>query len=389
MKILYLEWNSFGNDYIKSALINRGYELVIFELPSDEDTRSNESLSQKIVCKAIENRVNFAFSLNYFPVAAIACKALNIKYVSWTYDSPYIRLYSLTIEYPTNYAFIFDYSEYLRFKKLGINTVYYLPMAACTEVFDTVKITENDHKKYDADIAMIGSTYNEKKHRLIRHFDKIDDYAKGYTDSLLLMQKGIFGTDIIEPALTEDIVSRLQKSAPMTQSGDGLETLAWTFSKYFLARELTRIERHEYLDALSNKFKVTLYTHEPTPELPHVNNKGELDYYTQMPQVIKCAKINLNITLRSIVTGIPLRAMDILGCGGFLLTSYQADMESFFESGKDYIYYDSLNSLMESCEYYLNHESERLDIASNGYKKAKKYHNLNSRLDDIEAIILQ
>ena len=34
------------------------------------------------------------------------------------------------------------------------------------------------------------------------------------------------------------------------------------------------------------------------------------------------SKVNLNITLRNIKTGIPLRALDIMGAGGFLLTNY-------------------------------------------------------------------
>ena len=64
----------------------------------------------------------------------------------------------------------------------------------------------------------------------------------------------------------------------------------------------------------------------PTPELPNVINMGSVDYYDMMPYVFKCSDINLNITLRSIKTGIPLRAMDIMGAGGFLMSNYQVDL---------------------------------------------------------------
>lgn len=52
---------------------------------------------------------------------------------------------------------------------------------------------------------------------------------------------------------------------------------------------------------------------------------GAVDYYEVMPHVFKQSKINLNITLRSIQSGMPLRAWDIMGAGGFLLSNYQAD----------------------------------------------------------------
>lgn len=58
-------------------------------------------------------------------------------------------------------------------------------------------------------------------------------------------------------------------------------------------------------------------------------NKGPIDYYNEMPYVFNNSRINLNITLRSIKSGIPLRAMDICGAGGFLLSNYQADFYDF------------------------------------------------------------
>lgn len=386
-KVLYMEWNSYANDFIKAEFKRRKYELDVYDFPADEDTRHSETITQSIALRIIEDKPDFVFSLNYYPVIAIACKACNVKYISWTYDSPYIQLYSLTIEYPTNYAFIFDKSEYIRLKNLGIDTVYYLPMAATTEAFDKIKLTDEDRLKYRADVAMIGSMYSEKKHRLTRHFSKIDDYTRGYINAIMQAQKHVFGFNLMEEALTPEIIENLQKSAPMFESGDGLETMPWVFSNYFLARELTSIERFEYLEALSKDYNVTLYTHEATPDLPKVINKGSLDYYTEMPKAMKCAKINLNIALRSIVTGIPLRCMDILGCGGFLLTSYQADMLEFFEPDIDFVYYESKEDLVDKVGYYLAHNDERLKIADNGYKKARNYHTLCARFDTIEEIV--
>lgn len=102
-----------------------------------------------------------------------------------------------------------------------------------------------------------------------------------------------------------------------------------------------------------------------------------------MPFVFKNSKINLNITLRSIQTGIPLRAMDIMGCGGFLLTNFQADFLDFFQPDIDFVYYEDYEDLIEKTNYYLTHEKERLQIAKKGYEKVKQYHNYPVRIEEI------
>ena len=110
---------------------------------------------------------------------------------------------------------------------------------------------------------------------------------------------------------------------------------------------------------------------------------GPVAYETDMNKVFRLSKINLNITLPSIHTGIPLRAMDILGNGGFLLTNYQEDLLEFFEPGVDFVYYSSVPEAIELIGYYLHHEEERKQIAENAYYKVKKYHQISDRLADM------
>ena len=132
---------------------------------------------------------------------------------------------------------------------------------------------------------------------------------------------------------------------------------------------------------LSKEHQVNLYTPEPTPTLPNVRNLGEVNPYTEAPLVFNSSKINLNISLRSILNGIPLRAMDIMGSKGFLLTNYQSDFLEFFSPGEDFVYYESYENLMEKTDYYLSHDKERMEIADNGFEKIKKSHSYEDRID--------
>ena len=387
MKVLYLKWESFGSDYVEVSIQNAGHEIVYFDFPrKTEDTRYSEELAGKLAMELIGTACDVIFSLNYFPVAAVAAAACKKPYISWTYDSPYIQLYSKTIDFPTNYAFVFDEAEYLNMVSKGIKNVYFMPMAAAVDYYDGIEISSEERTRFDADIAMIGSMYSEKKHDLIRHFKGLDEHTRGYVDGLLAAQSAVYGVNLIESGLTADIVESLRKVCPITAHGDGYENIEWTIANYFLARYLTKIERANMINLLSEKYNLALYTPEATPDFK-VDNRGTVDYYKDFPKAVKCAKINLNITLRSIGSGIPLRAMDILGCGGFLLTNYQADFEKYFVNGQDYVYFESPQDLVEKAGYYLEHEDERIKIAASGHEKMKQLHTYDIRIKQMFSMI--
>ena len=386
--ILFLEWKSFGNEYIVKEFKKQGYAVEMFPFPREtEDVRNGAELTEKLAMQIMQNRPAFVFSFNYFPVAAIACKACKVKYVSWVYDSPYILLYSQTVFYETNRIFVFDSAEVAKFRQMGVKNIYYMPMAAATDAYDNLIPDEKMHAEYDSDITFIGSMYSETRQHMFRHLEKLDDYTRGYLFGLMNAQKNIYGMDILEEALTPEVLESMRKVCPVTEHGDGLETVEWVFANYFLARKVTAMERQEILGRLSEKYEVKLFTPEQTPGLEKVKNRGKLDYYTQAPYAMKCAKINLNISLRSIHTGMPLRAMDIMGCGGFLITNFQSDFLEYFEPGVDFVYYESVDDLERLVAYYLEHEQERCQIAQNGYRKAKEYLNYTKQVEKILSMI--
>lgn len=379
-KILFLEWKSFGNEFAIETFQKLGFEVVRMDFPRDtEDARLGTELAEKVLNKIIEVAPVFVFSFNYFPVAAIACKATSVKYVSWVYDSPFVMLYSQTVLYDTNRVFVFDSSEACRLQSLGAKNVFYLPMGSAVGYYDTCIPNLQQHQKFDSDVSFIGSMYSEKQHQFFRHLDKVDDYTKGFVEALMEAQKNIYGMDILESTLLQspEIVKNMQNACPLEASGDGLETVEWTFANYFLARKVTAMERRQIMEKLSQnaidkEWVVRLFTPEVSNQFKGVINGGEVNYVNEAPYAMKCAKINLNISLKSIHSGMPLRALDIMGCGGFLLTNYQSDFMEYFVLGEDFVYYENINEVPFLVEYYLEHEEERLQIAQNGYKKVKE-----------------
>ena len=99
-----------------------------------------------------------------------------------------------------------------------------------------------------------------------------------------------------------------------------------------------------------------------------------------MPYIFKQSKINLNITRRGIKSGVPLRAIDIMGCGGFLISNYQADFLDYFVPGGDFVCYESKEDLIQKVDYYLSHEKERQAIAKSGHEKVAAGHTYRHRV---------
>ena len=76
-----------------------------------------------------------------------------------------------------------------------------------------------------------------------------------------------------------------------------------------------------------------------------------------------------------------------MGAGGFLLSNYQSDFYEHFIPGQDLVLYESVDDLLKKCAYYLRHESERKQIAINGYNKVKEYHTYEVRLQQMFDIV--
>lgn len=159
------------------------------------------------------------------------------------------------------------------------------------------------------------------------------------------------------------------------------------FANSLLGTYVAYNERLHILQELSEHFSVSLYTRSSTELLPLVKDCGSVDYLTEMPIVFHNSAVNLNMTLKTIKTGIPLRVFDVLGCRGFLISNYQEEIAELFEDGKDLVLYHSQEELLEKVDWYLKHDTERKKIAANGYNSVKKNHTAMHRLKDLFGIV--
>lgn len=369
-------------------LKDMGHRVISIPFRRLESTRVE--MEDKLQKALEKSDCDFLFSFNYFPMISDLCQKCGIKYVSWVYDSPYIHVYSYTVLNSCNYIFLFDRAMYEELNGAGIPTVYYLPLGVnAKRMRRLTKQSLSMIRRYRGEISFVGGLYTEQKQQLYQKFQTMNEYTKGYLDGIMQAQMCVQGYNFIQEMLTDEVLAEMEKAYPTDPNASTVLSPAELYADYVLAREVTALERQKVLELLGREHTIKLYTYNEKTYIPGVQNMGKVDYYNEMPYVFRNSKINLNITLRSIKTGIPLRAWDIMGNGGFLLTNYQAELLDYFEPGKDFVYYEDMNDLQEKVSYYLNHEEERKKIAENAMEKVCREHDLTGRISEMLKIVME
>lgn len=381
-RILFLNSKQIISIGIPTAFTQLGHNVTIPDYQVTLETGGRvDQLDQEIVEEILEEgHYDLAVTYDFSQGTSNACQAFGIPYYAWVYDSPLMGLYSREAQNEVNYISVFDKKQYHRLEGLGLKHLFYLPLAPETDNFGVVRIGKRDEKKYAGDVSFVGRLYNN------RGFEEIFD--KDGEKYLKEAEAVIEGMDCVwDDGAT--IFGRVSEELVQYMSSRLPEDIwkSWNMDRRYycesmrLVRKCNEAERIRILETLGKKYAITVYSDQSAKDmLKNIKVGPWLEYGTEMPKVFYLSRINLNITSRSIESGIPLRIWDILAVGGFCLTNYQPELEDYFEIGKDLEVYHDLKELEEKIAYYLEHEDERLRIAVNGYKKVRDGHNLKIRM---------
>lgn len=377
MHILMYRWKAYNYRDIEQTfrLLGHTVDNIEQELGSYDVSPEFERV---IEAKIRGNHYDMVFTVNYFALISNVCQRQQVKYVSWTCDNPLISMYHESVFNQCNYIFTFDKTNYLEFKGMGVEHIWYLPLAVDVKRLDAILEESSNTAKYRGDVAFVGSLYERNSYDKLKN--RLPEYLRGYFDAVMEAQLNISGANIVEPMLTAEILEQLQEHFQLEKSEGSFSDLGLIFQTTVLGFKIAEIERRRALIELSKYYRVNVYSNSDVSDLLRIQYCGSVDYWSEMPKVFHASKINLNFTIPNIKSGIPLRIWDVLGSGGFLLTNYQAEIPYYFEEGKDLVCFDGIEDLREKVGYYLTHEEERQEIARNGYQKVKEKHNYIERI---------
>lgn len=385
-KILHILTNEIAILDIPRVLDELGYDVYTANLDISSVGFCEED-SKKIVAVLEEHEVDCVTSYDFSESISHACMSYGIPYISWVYDNPQKELYTHYALYPCNYIFVFDKIQLKRMKDIGIQNVYFMPLAIHGEkIKHELKMQK---KQYNCDVAFVGQLYRAEntervvalspswvKEEVERCIDKCfmqwNDNAKMHGS---ISEHCAAYFDSLEKVPIENKYPLIKKE--------------FYYEAAVMSRMIAHRERVRILNGLAEKYDVRLYTFDRNTQIlsDKVQVRQGIKHDAGISCVYRDAKINLNITLHCIESGACQRVFDVMASGGFMLSNYQKELEELFEVGKEIVLYHNEEELLSLVEYYLTHEKEREEIARNGQRKVLAYHNLSSRFQHIMKIV--
>lgn len=363
---------------IKESFRNLGIDYDAFLFDFKEKNVDELLLYFK---KINAKKYDFCFSINYFPEISVACMKWNLKYISWGYDCPFnVKNIEDTLDNSCNYVFCFDRNQVIGYANKGFDNIFHLPLGVNVNRYKKINVSNKQLELYKGDISFIGSLY-EGDYSGIKEL--CDEYHKGYLEAIINSQLQLYGAYILNDAITDSFVEEMNQHFVELQS-DTKFRLTKEQVVHVLDQETSRRERLILLSLLSKKFDSHLYSYQKYELLNNMHQHGTVDYMTEMPYVFAASKINLNISVKGIQTGMPQRTLDVMASGGFLLSNYQQELVEYFSEGEEMAVYTSIEDALEKCYFYLQNDELRKQIALNGREKVFAEHNM---LDKITAMI--
>lgn len=413
MEILFYRYNNICEPDIIQVFTDFGITVHTEEMEMTDKSITPRQCASKITEWLIGHSFAFVFSINFFPAISYTCNHFKIPYVCWSVDSPVPELFSNALKNDWNRIFLFDRAQFEFFHPINPEHIFYLPLATNVKRWENIilNMTEEDFTRYGSDVSFVGSLYTEKckydkllraqsvskstvskpnvPTNVINDTHVISSYTQGFVDGLIEAQLKVYGYNFISDNLNDRVIREIADADPNFYRGSDtyMDTDRYLVAHQYIGMKLASVERQRTLNRLAEHFRVTLYTNSDPAPLTGVDCRGGISTLHEMPKVFHASKINLNMTMRPIETGLSLRIWDILGCGGFLLTNYQAEIPEYFEIGKDLETYESMEELEQKIQYYLEHEDARMEIAINGCEKVAQFHTYEQRLTEMIRIL--
>ena len=382
LKILVFDTKGFISDCVR-AFKELGHTAKVLPI------KGPRSLSDQMLVKEISDfRPDFILTYDHTAIKTDLLTELKIPYASYFAETPF--LWWLGHE-PINKSlssycvlFMWDRTYVPKLKDRGFGNVFYLPLGADPGLFRRFDLNEEDQQKFTCDLSFAG--------RVVYGYEYTDWYQKLYDG----LDQDTKCKSVIDEAV------KVQKENHLLNVSDILEIVQESKQTYLpfknmVHREMVEgaiqyqastLKRKEIVEEIAD-LGLCLYGDMGWNLLidDKVKCLGGLNREEELPKLYNASKINLNVTNCLIPNGLPMRAFDVTGCGGFLLTDYRPALGEFFELDKEVVCYMDIEDLRGKIKYYLAHPEEREEIARGGQERVLREHTYRHRMGKLISIM--
>lgn len=330
------------------------------------------------------------FGLGYSIGLAQALHDQKITYISWLIDSPQFQLeLENAFDYANSYIFSFDYGLVQMFNKNRQKNMYYMPLAADIEKFDSLTLLKLDGKKYYSDVVFIGDSGRANKFLELAIDQIIEEPLLSKLNYYIKLQRNENHYVLRDYITNQDYDAFMENYKQLGKKEITNYIKIKRQFEYILANQASHLNRKELVYALESINNFNVYG--DIGWLDVLENpmcyKGIAEYGEEVYKIMKSSKININDTRPFFEDAIPLRIFETLGTGAFCVTNDRISKVPLFKNGRDLVVYRDMQDLREIIDYYLHHEKEREEIALNGYSNIHENHTLKNRLEEIMKIV--
>lgn len=265
-------------------------------------------------------------------------------------------------------------------KQLGAANILHVPMAAGDAPVNTEPVAEFDPGPV---IAFMGhpasSWFNSQQSVLSGHLFAGLTAAAVRADMPDVAFHQIY-YDLYEfdepPRSSDDFATRAQKVRTYYDR-------KFVYSAYLAVKQRDRFARF-LQNKLGDAFELVGDHWESVYGLKHTPRIWDMK---KLHERMRRVPICLNLIKGNMETGLILRHFEITSQGGFMLTYPTAELEEFFEIGKECEVFHDEHELLEKIEYYLAHPKERQEIALAGQRRTLAEHRYSHRITKLVAML--
>lgn len=383
MKILYVHGRSKIQGII-NALYKLNVDCEVYPMRL-MDTFANEREAEELSAYSREKHITHIMSIHLVDTLAVAAQRADINYIALIWDAPYHKLFTRYGRMENCWYSVFDRVDAQRFNDAEIPHVLYQPLAVDDDQIREWNRQAPSTDGYADEVCFVGRLYDDNFY---------DEFCNNLPLSLQdyfvsVFEKAAFhwdGINRINGIVSDEMVALIRKVTPgfqMVNFFDIPDSLY--FENGYLIRKIANIERICVLNLLAEKYRVTLYTTSGTArrELNNVRVMPPICSERDLHYAFRNSKINLNISLKGIEGGTPQRVMDILGAGGFVLSSYCSETAELFREDKEIVMFRTPEELIEKVDYYLRNDSVREEIARNGHERVMQHYTYEKKIREL------
>lgn len=300
--------------------------------------------------------------------------------------------------HPLLYVFTCGPEQVERYRAAGVRHAEFLPFGVDAERFRPLELSPGEKARYGAPASFIGTSlagldngYDMLK-RTIREMraSSRSPLAHSVCDRLEMM-----AGELVERQIPDLSRFRIAGMIPELERKYGLQFFYpedMTTEKETLAIQLgiwaSMRQRIEAVKRLAPS-GIAVWGSAAWKDvgIPGLDYRGEADWGTDLPKAINGTLVNVNVSKVMFDTGLGPRILEVLACGGFLLSNRNTMLASRFRDGHDLVFYEDLDDLERKTRHYLAHPGEARRIGANGREAVLARHTLLHRARRILEIL--